>query len=90
MIEDVNIISDLKDEADPGVLTYLANQRTRVGLTAICDTVVSFSLTLRAEHTLRGSPVPSQHEQKRYCLVLFNLFFPTYPGSLTLIILPRY
>lgn len=39
MIEDVNIISDLKDEADPGVLTYLANQRTRVGLTAICDIV---------------------------------------------------
>lgn len=39
MIEGVDIISDLEDEADPGVLTYLANPRTRVGLTAICDTV---------------------------------------------------
>lgn len=39
MTEDVNIISDLKDEADPGILTYLANQRTRIGLMAICDTV---------------------------------------------------
>ena len=39
MIEDVDIISDLENEADPGVLTYLADQRTRVRLTAICDTV---------------------------------------------------
>jgi len=41
---------------------------------------VSLSLTLIAEHTLRGSPVPSQHEQKKYCLVLFNSVLQRVPN----------